>query len=351
MSKTRTKKVLREAKRESRRKAANPKSKKTAGIAKPTGVQKKPQNAGPKKQAKSQMPPTAESMNKTKTKAPIQASQKPAVPFGEYDNILLVGEGDFSFARSLVVEHGCANVIATSLDSEEDVLAKYPTTFPPTHSTLTSLAPPVPLHHNIDATKLHTYKPLKAAAPYDTIAFLFPHTGGLSRDVNRQVRANQALLVPFFESCVESEKRRRAVRERKKQARRNAWKDKEFLKTGGKVIVTLFEGDPYTLWNVRDLARHTGLRVLESFKFDWAAYPRYHHVRTLGEIEGGGAWKGEEREARMFVFEKVEVKDEDDEEEDEGKVEGEAEGRWRKKKDLKLKMKKRAREESGSEDD
>ena len=74
----------------------------------------------------------------------------------------------------------------------------------------------------------------------------------------------------------------------------------------GTIIVTLFEGEPYTLWNVRDLARHVGLRVGRSFKFQAAAYPDYHHARTLGNIAGGGGWKGEDRPARTYVFERGE---------------------------------------------
>lgn len=74
------------------------------------------------------------------------------------------------------------------------------------------------------------------------------------------------------------------------------------------IIVTLFEGTPYTLWNIRDLARHAGLAVAQSFKFQSSAYPGYHHSRTLGVVkskdgkESGAAWKGEERAARSYVF-------------------------------------------------
>jgi 25S rRNA (uracil2634-N3)-methyltransferase len=57
-------------------------------------------------------------------KVKVQAGQKHEVPFGVYDRILLVGEGDFSFAHSLCMEHGCANVTATSFDSAEDVGTK-----------------------------------------------------------------------------------------------------------------------------------------------------------------------------------------------------------------------------------
>jgi 25S rRNA (uracil2634-N3)-methyltransferase len=83
---------------------------------------------------------------------------------------------------------------------------------------------------------------------------------------------------------------------------------------GGRIIVTLFEGEPYTLWNIRDLARPAGLKVAESWRFDWEQYPGYKHVRTLGNLEGGGAWKGEDRNARTYVFEKIPLVADSDEE-------------------------------------
>lgn len=124
---------------------------------------------------------------------------------------------------------------------------------------------------------------------------------------------------------------------------------------GSSIIVTLFEGEPYTLWNIRDLARHSGLEVAQSFKFQAKAYPGYHHARTIGVVKArnggeGGGWKGEDRPARSYVFvrkgegvlvgpgkKKVESEDEDDEveglaelderEELEGAEGGEVEGK------------------------
>lgn len=76
----------------------------------------------------------------------------------------------------------------------------------------------------------------------------------------------------------------------------------------GSIVVTIFDGMPYTLWNIRDLARHSGLAVERSFKFQAAAYPGYHHARTLGVVKNKAGeksetgWKGEERPARSYVF-------------------------------------------------
>ena len=67
--------------------------------------------------------------------------------------------------------------------------------------------------------------------------------------------------------------------------------------------MTIFDGEPYQLWNVRDLARHVGLKVERSFRFQASAYPGYQHARTLGNIEGGRGWKGVDRPARTYIFE------------------------------------------------
>jgi 25S rRNA (uracil2634-N3)-methyltransferase len=309
MSKTKTKQARRELKRDGARKIAAHQRKTAKAVATPGNAPKPP-----KKKQKTNAQPT-----------PLQASQKHDVPFGEYEHILLVGEGDFSFARSLAIEHGCANVTATSFDSATDVREKYPI-FESIHDELTELTPPVPIHHSIDATKLSSHKHLRCSREddeegqdgWDTICFMFPHTGGLSTDVNRQVRANQALLVAFFKSCLETSSAKQRLQILASQVHKNHPSPlrprSQFLRMGGRIIVTLFEGEPYTLWNVRDLARHAGLKVVESWTFDWSQYPGYKHVRTLGTIEGGGAWKGEDRDARTYVFEKIPLVADSDEE-------------------------------------
>ncbi|KAJ4334948.1 hypothetical protein N0V95_009039 [Ascochyta clinopodiicola] len=336
MSKTKTKQARRQLKRDGQRKiAAHQKKTAQAAAAKsaPVITKKQKKKSDGADTAKTQTPtPTTTADPPPATtaaeKPPVQASQKAPVPFGAYDHILLVGEGDFSFTRSLVVDHGCANVTASSFDSEAEVAEKYPT-FAATQTELSALTPPVPLHHSIDATRLSSYKALRCPredeedddeetqSGWDTIAFLFPHVGGLSTDVNRQVRSNQALLVSFFRSCLESSTPKQRLRILESQANKPNLVQRrrsEFLRMGGRIMVALFEGDPYSLWNVRDLARHAGLKVVESWRFDWTQYPSYAHVRTLGALEGGGAWKGEDRDARMYVFEKVPLEADSEEE-------------------------------------
>ena len=345
MSKTKTKRARRELKREGNRKIAAHHRKiakaaeTTAKSTTSTSSSTKPSSAK-KHKTTTNKTTTTEASQTTPKPPPVQASQKHAIPFGPYDHILLVGEGDFSFARSLAVEHGCANVTATSYDAtEEEVAAKYPR-FETISAELRSLVPPVPLHFGVDAGRLGGYKTLRCVRDdddddegdthnddeaskrnkthgWDTICFMFPHTGGLSTDVNRQVRANQALLVAFFKSCLDTPTpaKRLRILQAQAQAQNNnttTTTKPPFLRMSGRIIVTLFEGEPYTLWNIRDLARHAGLKVVESWKFDWEQYPGYAHVRTLGAVENG--WKGEDRNARMYVFEKIPLVADSDEE-------------------------------------
>ncbi|KAK5138318.1 hypothetical protein LTR08_003379 [Meristemomyces frigidus] len=216
-------------------------------------------------------------------KPPKSAQPKkpqPTIPFEAADRILLVGEGDLSFAKAIVEHHGCCDVTATTFDSQPDVYEKY--------------APQAEEHvryleeegqtvlFTVDATKLGQRKEVKKTQ-WDVVIFNFPHVGGKSKDVNRQVRFNQELLVNFFKAAM------------------------PLLAQAGTIVITLFEGEPYTLWNIRDLARHAGLEAQRSFKFAAEVYPGYSHARTLGNIDGGGGWKGEDREARSYIFKKKDV--------------------------------------------
>ncbi|KAL8891137.1 MAG: hypothetical protein Q9215_001823 [Flavoplaca cf. flavocitrina] len=229
---------------------------------------------------------------KNQKSGPLRQHQIPTIPFEPIHRILLVGEGDFSFAHSLYTSHHCENLTATCLDSATTLAEKYPQSTRHIqeleNATSKDETAKAKILFGVDATKLGKGglgsggKEVKKG-DFDRIVFNFPHVGGLTKDVNRQVRHNQGiagLLVNFFKAAL------------------------PLLASNGSIILTIFESEPYSLWNVRDLARHVHLKVGRSFKFQAEAYPGYKHARTLGNIEGGGGWKGETRAARTYVFEK-----------------------------------------------
>jgi len=347
------------------------KSKRDHSQRKKSTHQTTPTNAGIKRRQHSQngrLGATQKQSESRKTGKPgfSKQSLKLKVPYSKYDKVLLVGEGDFSFSLSLATNYEVASILSTSFDDAKTLILKYPEA----ERTLHALKHPTTVQrqgsavqevddineqdwngfssddetgtpaadepdlktihlsvlHGVDATALSKKhkKSIDPHAPFTKIVFNFPHTGGLTTDVNRQVRANQELLVGFFNAAKPylATRARPAVPmsgeaedvsvEYDSEAEEIERQKSLHALSSGQILVTLFEGEPYTLWNVRDLARHCGLQVIESFKFPWAAYPGYEHARTIGEITTGkdrsgegkrkGAWRGEERDARCYVL-------------------------------------------------
>ncbi|XP_033129305.1 heavy metal-associated isoprenylated plant protein 41 [Brassica rapa] len=88
--------------------------------------------------------------------------------------VLLVGEGDFSFSCSLASRfRSASNICASSLDSYDDVVRKY-SKARSNLATLKRLG--ASLLHGVDATKLHLHPHLNSRR-FDRIIFNFPHAG------------------------------------------------------------------------------------------------------------------------------------------------------------------------------
>ncbi|EPE35458.1 hypothetical protein GLAREA_11157 [Glarea lozoyensis ATCC 20868] len=208
------------------------------------------------------------------------AHTAPTIPFQTDDHILLVGEADLSFSSALLAL-GFPRLTPTVYESSEGELCeKYPSGegVGGARGNIDVLREGgVVVRYGVDVTRRGW---MKGGMRWERVVFNFPHVGGKSTDVNRQVRYNQELLVSFFKSSI------------------------SLLSPtpGSSILVTLFEGEPYTLWNIRDLARHSGLEVLRSFRFQAGAYEGYRHARTLGVVKGGGGWKGEDRLSRTYEF-------------------------------------------------
>ncbi|KAL0951849.1 hypothetical protein HGRIS_008510 [Hohenbuehelia grisea] len=283
--------------------------------------------------------PTDKGKGKGKSSAgAVQRTARPVIPFRATDKILLIGEGNFSFAHALVydppsghsLEHlPPVNVTATAYDSERECYLKYPEA----EAIVQRLRERgVEVLFGVDGTKLERVSALKGRK-WDRILWNFPHAGKGIADQDRNILSNQVLVLGFLRSAshmlapgpvpsiISSRKKKQASDdEDEDMSDGNRDEDEEdaapinVQKTRGTVLITLRNVSPYTLWDVPRLAknppppasmslppnpRYTQLR---SFAFLRKMWKGYEHRMTKGERAGGVGTTGEGGEDRTWEF-------------------------------------------------
>ena len=233
---------------------------------------------------------------KSKGKRPTQSNANSStIPLTASDTILLIGEGNFSFARALfssghetLLHLSPSNITATTYDSEEACYEKYPDA----REIVQDLREKdVKVLFSVDARRLEACKELKKRK-WQRIVWNFPHAGAsvfscLSRpgmeahmshfepgkgisDQDRNVLSNQLLILDFLKSAASLLQDGAApsmISRRTGQKRRTAASSDEddtpSLHLGengtlespetnerGTVLITLRNTLPYTLWYV-----------------------------------------------------------------------------------------------------
>ena len=224
---------------------------------------------------------------KGKAKAP---PPKPTIPFDPTDRILLIGEGNFSFARALASDPPSGleylppgNVTATAYDSEDECYTKYPEA---QEIVGTLRQKGVSVLFNVDATKLERCTALKGTE-WDKIVWNFPHAGmahcipfrdsslmahrtlltgkGIA-DQDRNILSNQVLILDFLRSAapllatgpipviMKPRKRKANFDEDEDDAPGDAESNTmeetsaSAVSPRGSILITLRNVPPYTLW-------------------------------------------------------------------------------------------------------
>ncbi|KAG8723486.1 hypothetical protein FRC09_003150 [Ceratobasidium sp. 395] len=235
------------------------------------GHQKRQMDNAVAAKKKAMLKETAKGGGTSKKAKQGKGEKRYTIPFCAEDMILLVGEGNFSFAHSLLDHPSIphlppSNITATAYDSEPECLSKYPDATAHISALRTA---GVTVLFNVDAT--HLEKTFKKGQKWDKVVWNFPHVGMGIADVERNVVANQRALLGFLKSVAgvlergvvvdpstkgKGKGRERAQVEADDEDEGEGEEGSDLgLKCAGSVLVTLREQEPYTLWDLPRLAK------------------------------------------------------------------------------------------------
>ena len=226
--------------------------------------------------------PTPRSKGKEKQSL---ANQRPTIPFQPADKILLIGEGNFSFARALALVPPSVldslpprNITATTYDTEQECYRKY-------HDAEEIVEMlrhrGVEVLFGVDATKLEKIQRFKGRK-WDRIVWNFPHIGvyqaaplyqnsphillegkGIT-DKDRNILSNQILILDFLRSAsgflksgpvplIHQKKRKNDEGDEEDDIVSDdsggpSYSANSQIAVRGTILITLRNVSPYTLW-------------------------------------------------------------------------------------------------------
>lgn len=172
-------------------------------------------------------------------------------PYSADQRILLVGEGDFSFARSLAVAFGDAsNLVATSLDSLEFLKENYKRA---ESNILALTSRGCKVMHGVDATTMVISHPQLRSLKFNCILFNYPRVAFSDPKPPRdaQLSKHQGLISAFLANA------------------------KQMIRDDGQIHITHQCFGAYLEWNIQTLGSSEGLRLVEELPFNSKEYPGY----------------------------------------------------------------------------
>jgi 25S rRNA (uracil2634-N3)-methyltransferase len=222
---------------------------------------------------------------------------KSLYPVRERSKILVVGDGNFSYSRSLIQIFGdeSLNLVATCYDSEQELYSKYAEAAE--NVAFLRAKENCSVFFEVDAMALLKEKRLKNLS-FHRIIFNFPHVGKGIKDKHRNILENQKLIQAFFFNCQNfliPKSANNNITYGTNSIKRLNLNDLEAFESSlpkgkesdseleAEIHLTLKTGDPYDLWQVKELAKTSGLRCKETYDFLFEKYPAYRHRRTIGD--------------------------------------------------------------------
>lgn len=227
--------------------------------------------------------PNGKPMNKKEQKQQENLEKMHRNLYAANERILLVGEGNFTFARALCKHLGSGDgVYASCFDSETELKRKYADAGKIRKEIEESLGGTILT--GVDGTRLHKVKEFRGA--FRKIVFNFPHMGTGEKDVEKNIAQHRQLMASFFSSAVKCLD----------------------PKHDSAIHVALKTGEPYKSWKIVQTARAAApeLDLSTAIPFMPTAWEGYAHRRTAGfsDLHSPASCEELSKGAKVYVFRK-----------------------------------------------